>query len=354
LVGGTLVLSHWWQRQKRLTFDRDVRNVLQIIYGLALVGVLFFWFKPEFAPAAWLVFLCVLAVGVTIYGVVTRAWTLAACAQVFLFVSSIELFHLALADKPSWGFALAPIGTWLVLGLATTAWLTRHETHENVRRPLLQVSTFYRAIAVAMSHWWIFAYVALENQFWTLCLVGLAVLAVAGALRSREAIVFATVFLVVGFGTWFFAATATQRVVNWSNALAILAVLAAQQVVRRMPERLAIPRAVESAAILIAGAALWLFVSRWIAITAEGHFLLTVSWAGLAALLFAAGFVLRERRHRWLGLGILACAVTRVFVSDVWKLETIYRILSFMALGVVLLALGFVYNKYQEKIRQWL
>jgi uncharacterized membrane protein len=43
-----------------------------------------------------------------------------------------------------------------------------------------------------------------------------------------------------------------------------------------------------------------------------------------------------------------------VFVFDVWKLETIHRILSFMALGVVLLVLGFIYNKYQDKIRQWL
>ena len=80
----------------------------------------------------------------------------------------------------------------------------------------------------------------------------------------------------------------------------------------------------------------------------------TVSWAGLAALLFAAGFALRERMHRWLGLGILACAVGRVFLNDVWKLDQIYRILSFIALGVVLLGLGFIYNKYQDKIRQWL
>ena len=29
-------------------------------------------------------------------------------------------------------------------------------------------------------------------------------------------------------------------------------------------------------------------------------------------------------------------------------------ILSFMALGVVLLVLGFIYNRYQEKIREWL
>jgi hypothetical protein len=29
-------------------------------------------------------------------------------------------------------------------------------------------------------------------------------------------------------------------------------------------------------------------------------------------------------------------------------------VLSFMALGLVLLVLGFLYNEYQEKIREWL
>jgi len=354
LIAGTLALSHWWQRQKRLTFSRDTINVLQIAYGLALVGVLFFWFKPEFAPAAWLAFLCLLAVGVTLYAVATRAWALAACAQLFLLISSIELLRLAVAEKPAWHFALVPIVTWLALGIATTAWLTRHDARDDVRRPLLQVSAFYRAVAVAMSIWWVFAYVPRADQFCTFCVVGLAVLALAGALRHQETLAFAAVFLAVGFGTWFVAALADRSVVNWRNGLALVAVLAAQQIIRRLPDRFAIDASAHSASVIVTGAALWLFVSKWVVLTAGTHFLLTVSWAGVAALLFALGFLLRERMHRWLGLIILACAVTRVFASDVWKLETIYRILSFMALGVVLLALGFVYTKYQDKIRQWL
>ena len=56
----------------------------------------------------------------------------------------------------------------------------------------------------------------------------------------------------------------------------------------------------------------------------------------------------------WSGLAILTCALGRVVIVDVWRLETVYRILSFAALGVVLLVLGFIYNKYQEKLRQWL
>ncbi|MBC8001496.1 MAG: DUF2339 domain-containing protein [Opitutaceae bacterium] len=58
--------------------------------------------------------------------------------------------------------------------------------------------------------------------------------------------------------------------------------------------------------------------------------------------------------YRWAGLGILAAALGRIVIFDVWKLETFYRVLSFMALGLVLVALGFIYNKYQEKLREWL
>jgi uncharacterized membrane protein len=105
--------------------------------------------------------------------------------------------------------------------------------------------------------------------------------------------------------------------------------------------------------IVIGGLTLWLFVSRWVLRSASG-FYLTASWSALALALFACGMALRERMYRWLGLGVLAAALGRVVVFDVWKLETIYRTLSFMALGIVLLVLGFIYNKYQEKIRQWL
>jgi uncharacterized membrane protein len=97
----------------------------------------------------------------------------------------------------------------------------------------------------------------------------------------------------------------------------------------------------------------WHFLSRWVLESASG-FYLTATWSAVALLLFAAGVVLRERVYRWLGLAILACALGRVVIFDVWKLQTLYRVLSFLALGIVLLVLGFIYNKYQEKIKEWL
>ncbi len=42
-----------------------------------------------------------------------------------------------------------------------------------------------------------------------------------------------------------------------------------------------------------------------------------------------------------------------VFI-DVLKMETLGRILSFIVLGLILLALGFLYNRFQETIRKFL
>jgi uncharacterized membrane protein len=141
--------------------------------------------------------------------------------------------------------------------------------------------------------------------------------------------------------------------VYFPNLLAIIALLGQSQIARSFPDRYPLDAAIHNAVILIGGLSLWLFVSRWVQDMAGG-FYLTASWSVLALGLFTAGLLLRERMYRWVGLGILACALGRVVVFDVWKLETIYRILSFMALGIVLLVLGFIYSKYQEKIKEWL
>ena len=67
------------------------------------------------------------------------------------------------------------------------------------------------------------------------------------------------------------------------------------------------------------------------------------------------GLLLRERTYRLAGLALLALALGRLGVFDIWNLQDkIARSLSVLALGVVLLALGFIYNRYQDTIRKWL
>src|SRR5262249_46996552 len=73
--------------------------------------------------------------------------------------------------------------------------------------------------------------------------------------------------------------------------------------------------------------------------------LLSALWGatGLAALIF--GLVRDERRLRLGGLLLLAIAVAKVFLFDLTTLESIYRVLSFVALGLLLLTAAFAYQR---------
>ena len=44
----------------------------------------------------------------------------------------------------------------------------------------------------------------------------------------------------------------------------------------------------------------------------------------------------------------------RVFFVDVWVFDPVYRIVSFIVLGLVLLVVGYCYNRLEEKLRRWL
>jgi uncharacterized membrane protein len=183
-------------------------------------------------------------------------------------------------------------------------------------------------------------------------LAGMVVFALALWRQNLEALLVTTVYAVGSLAT-LWAGEAFDMRISWPNLLSLLEWFAMQQVLRRRAAKWVIDEKIHGAVVLVAGVSLWRFISCWMAAFTSG-FLVTMSWAGFAVLVFAAGIILRERFHRWLGLGVLAAAVGRVGLVDVWKQETIYRVLTFMALGVALLVIGFIYNKYQEKIRQWL
>ncbi len=100
-------------------------------------------------------------------------------------------------------------------------------------------------------------------------------------------------------------------------------------------------------------ATVWLWLTRWTLANSNAANL-TVAWSVLALIILGAGFALGERVYRLGGLAILSLAVGRIFLIDVWQLETIYRILSFLILGTVLLLLGFAYNRFAERLKHWL
>jgi uncharacterized membrane protein len=63
------------------------------------------------------------------------------------------------------------------------------------------------------------------------------------------------------------------------------------------------------------------------------------------ALLLGIGFWKRSAFVRWQALVLLAAAIGKVFLLDVSELSQGYRVLSFLGLGALLLAISFVYQK---------
>jgi hypothetical protein len=76
----------------------------------------------------------------------------------------------------------------------------------------------------------------------------------------------------------------------------------------------------------------------------------TVGWGGAAIAVFAMGLFLRERICRLLGLGGLVLCVPRMFRVDLDS--TLYRIVAFVVLGMVLLWVGFSYHRFRHFITE--
>ncbi len=351
----TLVIAQWSQRQKTLTLDAPIRLLMQGVYALAVIGVVYYWLQPQFTAPVWLAFASGLAVLCTLYALLNRYWLLAAAGQIFLLVSGYEFANQLWDTKPEWYLPLAPIATFCVLSFGASQWFAaRPDAKASVREPILQIGQAYRIVALVMSLWWVHKYVPARELCWTLTAIGAALFAVAGWRRNRELLIFSAAFTLVGIARFWVPWNDAPRV-YLPNLFAILLLLVQQRFARRLADRYGAPEQAHYAAIGLAGLSLWFLLSRWIIEKSDDFYLtLTAGWALLALALFITGMPLRERMYRWVGLGILASALGRVVFIEVWNLPQIYKILSFTALGVVLLVLGFIYNKYQEKIKEWL
>ena len=68
-------------------------------------------------------------------------------------------------------------------------------------------------------------------------------------------------------------------------------------------------------------------------------------WMAYGALLMIIGFWRASAFVRWQALVLIALTTVKVFVYDTSQLDRIYRIMSFVVLGILLLAISFAYQR---------
>jgi uncharacterized membrane protein len=77
----------------------------------------------------------------------------------------------------------------------------------------------------------------------------------------------------------------------------------------------------------------------------ERDFTYSALWMAYGAMLMAVGFLRRSAFVRWQALILIAVTIVKVFIYDVSQLDRGYRIVSFIVLGALLLAISFAYQR---------
>ena len=86
----------------------------------------------------------------------------------------------------------------------------------------------------------------------------------------------------------------------------------------------------------------------------ETSLAITLSWTAYALGTLIAGIYWRSGTVRVLALSVFLLTVAKVFLFDVWHLDTVIRVFAFVSLGVTLLLVSFLYRHYRDRIRSWI
>jgi hypothetical protein len=81
---------------------------------------------------------------------------------------------------------------------------------------------------------------------------------------------------------------------------------------------------------------------------------LTVAWGVEGVALLVAGFPLNDRVQRLSGMFLFLVCILKLFVYDLRHLETMYRILSFIVLGLMLVGVSWIYTRFRDRIQRYL
>ena len=80
---------------------------------------------------------------------------------------------------------------------------------------------------------------------------------------------------------------------------------------------------------------------------------ISILLAGYALALVAIGVARRSIVDRIPGMGLIGLVVLKLYLYDVWFLGLFYRMAAFAVLGILLLAISYLYSRYRATIESW-
>jgi hypothetical protein len=351
VIVAALALEQWWQRQRTVPLLSPSRGALQCTGALGALAVGLQWMVNTCTGDEWMLVAATVGVVAFAYALAARSWAVLLTGQVFTLVAIGSFATGTAFGHPDWRIALAPTISLLAISYGAQRFGAAAFPELERVLPFARVANAARVTAFALMAGWIFEYVPGVWQVPLFAGLGSALLLFGEFSRNRFRTLAGATLSVVALALFWVRFDLRP---TFPQLLAIVAIPAAARFAgRHGRSEYSLAQSEQNALVTASLATVWLWVSHWTVVNVDSSNL-TVAWSVLALLVLGAGFFLRERVYRLGGLAILGLAVGRIFLIDVWQLETIYRILSFLVLGAVLLVLGFAYNRLAESLRRWL
>jgi hypothetical protein len=310
-----LPAENWWER----TILRDAIAALACAAGLAGIWLV----TPDaLVTALWTgVAVVVVEIGVALTESSFLYLGLAAVVPVYIRVFAFDLDHSAMTGVP---FAIAGM-YWIWHRFSDTPWA----------RVIFWAAIF--PVVFLIGH-----EAGAHNAPLGWVLVAAAMLAAGDRFRIQDTRLQSYGVALVAFGAAIWFDVDPPRL--WISTLTVAGLYGSQALARSSEEKRA-PVFFSLLGTLLLSAVLY---GR---VTGE---LLTVSWGLQGLCLLGTGFGFRSRILRLQGLALLLICILKLFLFDLRNLETIYRILSFVALGLILLCVSWIYTRFRENLRRLL
>ena len=290
---------------------------------------------PAFAPGIVLAIIVILATGALLRpnrpeeDGFTNAAALLNCALGY----GVFLVHTFVAFKP--GFIAAHLAaSGVFLGLAVLFWI----------RDRSRVSTFLYAMTgyMALSLAIIKAADAPAVFVW-LSVQSVVVVATAIWFRSRFIVVANFLIYVVIFLAYVFVA---ERETGISIGFGLVALVSAR-ILNWQRNRLELKTELMRNAYLLSAFVVFPYALYHLV---PGRYV-GLAWVGLALFYYAMNLIVRNQKFRWMGHATLLVTSLYVVIVGTSSFGPVYRVLSFLALGTVMLVVSLVFTRLRKRPR---
>jgi len=224
------------------------------------------------------------------------------------------------------------IAFFVFIILSTFFWTKRQSKFST----FFYVMTAYLALSVA-----IVLQFNIPDYFIWLCWQSLVVVSTAVWFRSKF-------IIVANFGIYlaiFFAFLAFGGKVDLVSISFGLVALISARILNWKKEKLELKTEQMRNAYLVAA----LLIIPYALYNTKPSGFVSLSWIAVSIIYYLISLLLKIEKYRWMSLATLLLTVVYVFIIGITSSDWLYKIVSFLVLGVVLLSLSLIYSKKKSK-----